>query len=1557
MKRLNSVGKRIWVSVLTITLIVAMLPMFSFYSKADSWNISQEEWNEHLSDGLYWGSCWFEDEEPEPSLLENRVENSAKVSNGRSLWIKSNGELRPVRANEINKLTLSKVGSDILPSGARLYFETTITEEGAYDKTLDGLVDTYLPEIGEYTVTYNDEENGVSYQAFVDCILPEVGLYSAPVASQDTFIGKYYANVNANETYYIICNPEEIINKTWYKEGNEIKSREDYSYSHEIVSVELIGENESLWEGSYEIKTIEEGYIYEITILQKKSNEFNLMLEMREKHKRLDIYTNEWVEQGFSAYTSPLSLWLNDGQYVIPEGLVIGYPSWNGSIPYFDESYPRFDIYDSFLGIKLREQSCATLALHSDGQIIPITANNIDKISVLDNNDNPTTDVVFGPYEYLDSYGNKKYCNDVWGFWFNKAGTYKLIYSADGVEDSVMIYADIQGVAIYDSLVISNESILGESVTYDDKREFYINVNNPTHYITNSVGIAYSKDGFAEEYVSIEEIENGKYKIVIDDSYNSSFVVKVDYDEIYSGKSHFRTTYLYFDPQNPDDIPADGSKLTIFCWNDEYATRVINLLPDYRKTGENTGYIGNTEVVWKMFSSDNGNYRRNLNEYLNTNALDVDLFLVEADYASEYCKPGVAKSLDSIGITKTELAGQYDYTKEVVSTGGKQYGSSWQTCGSCMIYNRDIAKAVLGTDDPNQIQSMVSDWDKWMAVSARMEQAGYKMTPCAETTYRTYSSNVTTPWVQNGTINIDDNILRWINDSKDLVDNNRTGTFDFWNTYEDFLTNTSFCVFGPEWYWAYCMMAGSGDSIADRGGWAVCEGPQASWWGGTWVCVADKTDNLDLATYILRATTLDESFLTDVVEEYGDNVNNKNVINRLAQDNSYADDVLGGQNPYTVLKDVLVHARGNQYQKYSQTCNDCIQNAMKYYFLGNISYEQALDNFYTSVIDIYPELKAGVIEEMPEVTLDKVDEGVKLTWNAIDGTAKYRVFRKAEGEAKFTALAKVSGTTYIDKNVEAGKTYYYTVRCMDTSGKYFGPYNAEGWSIDIPKLIQADFSVEKTSAGVSVKWKAVEGVAKYRVMRKAEGETKFTALAKVSGTSYSDKNVEPGKTYTYTVRCMDGTGAYIGTYDTVGKSIEIPAVIQADFSVESDPDGVKISWNAVDGAAKYRVMRKAEGETKFTAISKISATSYIDKNVEAGKTYTYTVRCMDGTGAYIGTYDTVGKDITIEASIQADFTVESNSEGVKISWNAVNGAAKYRVMRKADGESKFTALAKVSGTSYTDKTVEAGKTYTYTVRCMDGTGAYIGTYDTVGKDITIEASTQAEFSVESNSEGVKISWNAVNGAAKYRVMRKAEGESKFTALAKVSGTSYTDKTVEAGKTYTYTVRCMDETGAYIGTYDTVGKTISIEAAVQADFNIEISNGNVSVTWNAVNGAAKYRVMRKAEGESSFTALAKVSGMSYTDKNVEAGKTYTYTVRCMDSEGKYIGTYDLTGKSIDVPYAVATEDIAETESVEESISETIDLYDPTEIEAGIEAEIVDGTETGTVDSAMDDEIVK
>ncbi|MBQ5343473.1 MAG: hypothetical protein J6Z24_08490, partial [Oscillospiraceae bacterium] len=127
--------------------------------------------------------------------------------------------------------------------------------------------------------------------------------------------------------------------------------------------------------------------------------------------------------------------------------------------------------------------------------------------------------------------------------------------------------------------------------------------------------------------------------------------------------------------------------------------------------------------------------------------------------------------------------------------------------------------------------------------------------------------------------------------------------------------------------------------------------------------------------------------------------------------------------------------------------------------------------------------------------------------------------------------------------------------------------------------------------------------------------------------------------------------------------------------------------------------------------------------------------------------------------------------------------------------------------------------------------------------------------------------------------------------------TYTDKTAVSGTKYTYTVRCIGSDGSYKSAYDTTGITVTYIAAPVLKSVTGTSTG-VTVTWTKSKGATNYRVFRK-EGTGSWKKMADVGNVAtYTDKTAVSGTKYTYTVRCISTDGKtYMSAYDTTGKTI------------------------------------------------------------
>ena len=416
-----------------------------------------------------------------------------------------------------------------------------------------------------------------------------------------------------------------------------------------------------------------------------------------------------------------------------------------------------------------------------------------------------------------------------------------------------------------------------------------------------------------------------------------------------------------------DAQPAadEGKVLNIQCWNEEFKSRLIAHYPGYEEVDGTTGKIGDVTVKWTITPSDDNAYQNNLDEMLLKQADaaaddKVDLFLIEADYALKYVNSEYTMNVADLGVTEDDLKDQYQYTKDVVTDGdGVLKGVSWQGCPGVLIYNREAAKEVLGSDDPADVQESVKDWDTFLDTAKQMKDAGYKMTSSANDTYRVFSNNVSSKWVEDGKINIDENIKNWVDMSKEMVDAGETSTADMWSddwSKGFYPEGKTFCYFGPAWFVDFSMAADTDGSIANQGGWGATEGPQGFFWGGTWICAATGTDNPSLVGDIIKKMTCDVDIMTDIVKDDNDFVNNKPAMEKMAADTSYQSKVLGGQNPLAMFCAGAGNIDLSNTSPYDQGCNEEFQNAMKNYYEGNMSYDEAVEAFQKAVVVKYPEL-------------------------------------------------------------------------------------------------------------------------------------------------------------------------------------------------------------------------------------------------------------------------------------------------------------------------------------------------------------------------------------------------------------------------------------------------------------------------------------------------------------------------------------------------------------------------------------------------------------------------
>ncbi|MCQ2451886.1 MAG: fibronectin type III domain-containing protein [Oscillospiraceae bacterium] len=523
-------------------------------------------------------------------------------------------------------------------------------------------------------------------------------------------------------------------------------------------------------------------------------------------------------------------------------------------------------------------------------------------------------------------------------------------------------------------------------------------------------------------------------------------------------------------------------------------------------------------------------------------------------------------------------------------------------------------------------------------------------------------------------------------------------------------------------------------------------------------------------------------------------------------------------------------------------------------------------------------------------------KGVEVKWNAVPNAQNYGVWYKTATGA-WTKAGNTTSTTYVVTGLTSGTTYTFTVRCLSADGStYTSGFDSVGKTFTYLATPTVS-SVSSGSNGVTVDWGAVSGATKYRVFYKVAGGS-WTKAADVTGTSYTVTGLTAGKTYTFTVRCIDSAGNYTSGFDSTGKTITYttssklatPKLTYIGTSVK----GVEVKWDAVPGAVNYGVWYKT-ATGSWTKFGNTTGTSVVVSGLTSGTTYTFTVRCLSADGkSYTSDFDSVGKTFMYLATPELTY-IGTSVKGVEVKWNAVKNAENYGVWYKT-ATGSWTKAGNTTGTTYVVSGLTSGTTYTFTVRCLSADGkTYMSGFDSVGKTFMYLA-TPVIASVGTSVKGVEVKWNAVKNAENYGVWYKTATGS-WTKAGNTTGTTYVVTGLTSGTTYTFTVRCLSADGkTYMSGFDSVGKQFTFLTTPTVSAATKTTDG-VKVEWAPVAGAYGYRVFYKVSG-GSWVKAADVTGVSSsTVTGLTAGKTYTFTVRCIDSAGNYTSGFDSTGKTL------------------------------------------------------------
>lgn len=479
-------------------------------------------------------------------------------------------------------------------------------------------------------------------------------------------------------------------------------------------------------------------------------------------------------------------------------------------------------------------------------------------------------------------------------------------------------------------------------------------------------------------------------------------------------------------------------------------------------------------------------------------------------------------------------------------------------------------------------------------------------------------------------------------------------------------------------------------------------------------------------------------------------------------------------------------------------------------------------------------------------------------------------------------------------------------------------YSDGSYALDENSLVSFKIKVDRTSTfskqmlilksasvtldGPVIKWSKLSGATKYIVYRRSATGTKWTKLGSTTSTSYTDKSVKAKSgAYVYTVKGVDKNGKG-SRYLFAGVGVNFVGAPKVS-SVKLSGNDYTVSWNKISGVKTYYVYRKVSGGS-WSKVGTITngATSFTDKTSKtSGTKYVYTVkasRTINGSKVTSKYYS--GKSAVFVTAPKISSLSVSSDNRIVVKWAAVKNST-YDVYRKVSG-GKWELVEKgFAGTTYYDATAKENLLkYSYAVKATQETsyGKVKGHYLASKYLQFVEMPSEVEIVKEET--GVKLIWNAVEGAKSYTIFTKnINGEGSWVKAGVASTTEFID--TESGITGSrlYTVRAD---GASKGSYSGAGFEYFNPASPELTVTVD-ENGVYTISWDAVEGADSYDVY-KLNGDGEWELFIETSELSIEDvEETEPGTAYSVVAKRGEKCGEFndVG-YSTNATEIEVPAA-------------------------------------------------------
>lgn len=231
----------------------------------------------------------------------------------------------------------------------------------------------------------------------------------------------------------------------------------------------------------------------------------------------------------------------------------------------------------------------------------------------------------------------------------------------------------------------------------------------------------------------------------------------------------------------------------------------------------------------------------------------------------------------------------------------------------------------------------------------------------------------------------------------------------------------------------------------------------------------------------------------------------------------------------------------------------------------------------------------------------------------------------------------------------------------------------------------------------------------FRIDRRAGGGAWALLTERPANTTeFRDNTAQPNTAYSYRIVAFNGVGSSPAALAGV-TTPPYPPTTPTHLEASGGAGSITLLWVGSPGATHYTLRRgTTPGGPHPVYQQNVSVTSYSDTAVTVGVTYYYTVSASNAGGESAASAEVSAAAQPLPPAAPTKVRAKRPSVRVgKVAWTQSTGpnVAKNRIYRAEASGGPWTLLVEIGpAKSYTDRTLERGKAYYYTVTAVNKTG-------------------------------------------------------------------------------------------------------------------------------------------------------------------------------------------------------------------------------------------------------------